>query len=210
LIALFGGTFDPVHLGHVAAAEAARQALTVNEVRMVLARQPYHKPLSGGATAAQRRDMLILACEAHPHLVADDSELAGDGPSYTVDLLERRASVDPLERRCWIIGTDAFAPILGWRRVDDVFRLSSFLVLRRAGSPPDFGKQLRAFIHPRLVDRLDQTLHGQVMIVEAGLPDISSSRVRQAIHARENENEDPGQWLAPAVCDYIRKNRLYA
>ena len=210
MIALFGGTFDPVHLGHVAAAETARQVLGAPQVRMVLARQPYHKPESGGATAAQRRDMLILACDEHSQLVADDSELAGEGPSFTVDLLERRAQVDTLERRCWIIGTDAFAPILGWRRVEDVFRLSSFLVLTRAGSPPDFDEPLRTFIQPRLVDRLDQALHGQVMIVAADLPDISSSRVRQAIHAGENEREVASRWLVPAVSDYIRKNRLYA
>jgi nicotinate-nucleotide adenylyltransferase len=210
LIALFGGTFDPVHLGHLAAAEAARQALDVQEVRLVLARQPYHKSASAGASVTQRWDMLVLACKAHAHLVADDSELAGEGPSYTVDLLERRAGLDPHERRCWIIGTDAFAPILGWRRVEDVFRLTSFLVFRRAGSQAVFDEQLGAFLATRMAARLDQAVHGQVMIVEADLPDISSSRVRETIHAGENGGNDADRWLDPTVADYIRKNRLYA
>jgi nicotinate-nucleotide adenylyltransferase len=206
LIGLLGGTFDPVHNGHIAAAEAACRCLDVRQIRLVLARQPYHKTRYDGATTGQRWDMLVLACRDLPHLVADDSELRLEGPSYTVDLLEQRAAEHPEERRCWIIGSDAFAPILGWRRVEDVFRLTNFLVFDRAGSRAAFDEALLSFIAPRRVATIAGEDHGQVMIVNADLPEVSSSRVRQALRA----GEPVDAWLQPAVLDYIRKHHIYA
>lgn len=206
MIALLGGTFDPVHKGHIAAAEAALHYLDVLQIRLVLARQPYHKSRCDGATSAQRWDMLVLACRDLPYLLADDSELHREGPSYTVDLLERRAAEHPGERRCWIIGSDAFAPILGWRRVEDVFRLTNFLVFERAGSAAVFDPALSSFIAPRKVAAFAAEDHGQVMIVNSDLPEVSSSRVRQALRAGESVDA----WLQPAVLDYIRKHHIYA
>ena len=220
MIALLGGTFDPVHVGHVAAALEARRRLAIDEVRLVLARQPYHKERSGaGADATDRLAMLGLACAGHPGLVADGSELEHEGPSYTVDLLERRARHDPAERRCWVMGSDAFALILGWRRVEDLFGLTSFLVFRRrddgAGNPfgnpsgnpsgNPFDAALDEFIRPRRVDRLAADRQGQVMLVDADLPAVSSTAVRAALRA----GKPVADWLSPGVLDYIRKHHLY-
>lgn len=195
-----------MHRGHIAAAEAARQCLDVRQIRLVLARQPYHKSRCEGATTMQRWEMLVLACRDRPYLLADDSELNQEGPSYTVDLLERRAADHPDEQRCWIIGSDAFAPILGWRRVEDVFRLTNFLVFERAGSPAVFDAALSSFIASRKVATFTGENHGQVMVVKSDLPEVSSSQVRQALRA----GEPVDAWLQPAVLDYIRKHHLYA
>ncbi len=205
MIALLGGTFDPVHVGHLTAAESARQILGVSQVNLVLARQPYHKAQCEGATTQQRWAMLELACKDHALLVADDSELHHEGPSFTVDLLERRATANPREMRCWVIGSDAFAPILGWRRADDVFRLTNFLVFERAGMESQFDAALQAFIAPRAVASIRNDQHGQVLITRADLPDVSSSRIREMHRAGQSVS----RWLSPAVLDFIRNNNLY-
>lgn len=207
MIALLGGTFDPIHVGHVAAAHEARRRLGLDSVRFVVARQPYHKPLDSGADALQRLQMVELACAGEAGLVADDSEIqSGDeGPSYTVDLLERRTRMDPGERRCWIIGSDAFALIRSWRRVDDVFRLTNFLVFHRAGAALPDDSVLMEFLVQKRVDELDPARHGQVVIVQAELPAVSSSEIRSRI--RSGSAVDA--CLSPRVLDYIRKHHLY-
>ncbi len=206
MIALLGGTFDPVHVGHLAAARAAQHLLGLDTVRLVVAAAPYHKQANAAVSSARhRRAMVQLACTGVDGLVADSSDLEGEGPSYTVDLLERRALADPAERRVWIIGDDAFAEILGWWRVDDVFRLTSFLVFRRRDHRVVWSATLEHFVQPRLVRAWSSDDHGQVLLSDEALPAVSSTMIRNSL--RRTECVD--HWLPPMVLNYIKENHLY-
>jgi len=205
-MALLGGTFDPIHVGHLAAARAAQRLLALDTVRLVVAADPYHKRVHAEVSPARHRlAMVQLACAGAPGLIADASDLEGEGPSYTVDLLERRAYADAAERRVWIIGDDAFAEILGWWRVQDVFRLTSFLVFRRRDHPVAWSAGLEHFVQPRQVRALSSNHHGQVMLSDEPLPAVSSTMIRNCL--RRTECVD--QWLPPTVLNYIQENHLY-
>jgi nicotinate-nucleotide adenylyltransferase len=207
LIALFGGTFDPVHIGHVAAAQAALRLLPVAQVSFIVAAQPYHKMVDGQQVtgANHRLAMVEHACSANPQLVADGSELGRTGASYTVELLERRRRGDPRERRVWIIGSDAFADVLSWYRWRDVFALTNFLVFERQGFSAGYPKALERWIAPRVRDRVDGRRHGQVLLSQERLPEVSSTALRRSLAAGE-----PCEHLLPCgVYTYIKEQNLY-
>ena len=108
MICLFGGTFDPVHNGHLHAAETVVAALGVDEIRLVLSARPSHKDRTG-ASLEHRWAMLQLACADRPQLVPDDREIRRQRPSYTVETLEAVRAEAPDEDLAWVIGSDAFA-----------------------------------------------------------------------------------------------------
>lgn len=210
MIALLGGTFDPVHVGHMAAAQTARRLLGIEAVRLIVAADPYHKRDHNRANAEitparHRLAMVQLACENSEGVVADGSDLDHTGPSYTIDLLERRAIADAAERRVWIIGADAFGEILGWRRVEEVFRLTSFLVFTRRDQQSSWSAELEHFVRPRRARTLSCERHGEVMLSEEPLPAVSSTMIRDCL--RRGECVD--QWLPPTVLKYIKENHLY-
>lgn len=136
----YGGTFDPIHLGHLAIACAARDELGAR-VHLVPAADPPHRP-APGATAAQRARMLELALADTPGLVLDTRELrrAGQGgaPSYTVDTLrELRAELGPTTPIAWLLGADAFVGLGSWHHWQALFELAHFVVAERPGAPLD-------------------------------------------------------------------------
>ncbi len=210
MIALLGGTFDPVHVGHLAAAQTARRLLGIDTVHLVVAADPYHKRDHKRSNAVisparHRLTMVQLACETSEGLVADASDLGRAGPSYTIDLLERRALADRAERRVWIIGDDAFAEILSWRRVETVFQLTSFLVFTRPDHRAVWSAGLDRFVGPRRVRALSCEHHGEVMLSDESLPAISSTMIRECLRRAECVD----QWLPPTVLNYIKENHLY-
>ena len=202
MIAFLGGTFDPVHNGHLHAARVAAQALAC-PVRLVLSAQPPHRaePL---ASAKRRWAMLELACAAESGLDADDVELQRDGPSYTVDTLAAlrlRHGDAPLS---WIIGTDAFNEIHTWRRWREVLDLCHLLVLPRPGAKLE-GAALKLHLEHRCPDFERRPAGGIRLLDEAMLP-ISASAVRALIAA----GGDASHLLPKGVCAYIKQHGLYA
>ncbi|MCP5178696.1 MAG: nicotinate (nicotinamide) nucleotide adenylyltransferase [Pseudomonadales bacterium] len=206
MIALYGGTFDPIHEGHLAAARAAIRLLCVPSVRLVVAAQPYHKREGERVTPdSARYEMVRLACAGEPGLIADDSELGRTRPSFTVELLERRASDQPDERRVWLIGTDAFAEVLTWHRVADVFARTGFLVFRRAGHVWQPSSALSTFLRGRETTAFGDDPHGRVCFVNEPLPAVSSTQVR----ARVARGESIAGLVPAQVSTYIREQHLY-
>ena len=135
-VGLLGGTFDPIHAGHLDVAEAARRALELDEVRLIPARVPPHRSAGALASADDRLAMVRLAIEGCAHLVASDLELRAPGPSYT------SATLRELGRQGWrptqlffITGADAFAEIATWRDYPAVLDLAHFAVVSRPGLP---------------------------------------------------------------------------
>ncbi len=135
-IGVFGGTFDPPHIGHLVAALEVRSALDLDEVRLVVAGEPWQKV--GTRTISSAADRLALVRAAvgdRAELVVDDVEIRRGGSSYTVDTLEALAGEHPDDERFLIVGDDAAAGFVTWERYEDVAALAHLVVVDRPGTP---------------------------------------------------------------------------
>ncbi len=209
---ILGGTFDPIHEGHVAAAEAARAALALDRVLLMPSHLPPHRPAGPRATAFHRFAMVSLAADGHARLEACDLELALPGPSYSAVTLARLLELGFRASQLYFItGTDAFAEIASWRRYPAVLDLANFVVISRPGQSFD---GLRAKL-PDLVGRM-QVVDGPaatevdderraILLVNAATPDVSSTSVRE----RAARGESLSGLVAPAVERHIEKHGLY-
>lgn len=209
----YGGTFDPVHDGHVAIACAVRDTLDAS-VALLPAADPPHKPTTH-ADAPQRATMLDLALEGEPGLVVDRRELRRDGPSYSVDTLrEVRAELGPLQPIAWLIGSDSLVQLQAWHRWRELFECAHVIAVKRPGSRLDgdwvglHAPEVYAEIHPRRrqAETLAQTPAGGYAIFPMDRPrQESSSDIRRRIAAGE-----AWQDLVPAaVAAYIQRHGLY-
>ena len=138
-IGVFGGTFDPPHLGHLVVASDACEALDLGRVLWIPSAVPPHKLRTVRAPAEARLEMVRAAIQGDPRFEADDVELRRAGPSYTVDTLRELASRHPGDELVLLIGADNLREIPGWREPGEILRLARVAVLSRdgAGVPPD-------------------------------------------------------------------------
>ena len=133
----YGGTFDPVHDGHLRLAEEARNQLQLAAVRWIPAGQPAHRPLPQ-TTPAQRLDMVRLAIAGHPGFQLDDTEARTDQPSYTVHTLQRlRSELGATQPLVLLLGADAFLSLTTWHRWRELFTLAHLVAVQRPGSEVD-------------------------------------------------------------------------
>ena len=198
--AILGGTFDPVHLGHLHAARAGRKALGAASVTLLPAGRPWHRP-APVASIEHRWRMLGLAVRQEPGLARSDLEIVRQGPSYTVDTLGVLAGDAPV---VWFIGGDALAAIASWHRADELPALCHLLAFNRPGNNPCLDPP-RGFV--RAEDAMDLTRYqsGRIHYLRREMCDISASGVRRAIAAGGN----PNAWLPPQVWAYIQAHLLY-
>ncbi len=194
-IGVFGGTFDPIHFGHLAVAEAARHALDLHQVLFVpAARQPF-KASRQVASAGQRLAMVFLATCNNPAFVPCDLEIRRSGPSYTVDTLQALHAGWAGSELLFLIGADAMADFPRWRSAAEIMRLARLGILARPGSSVD-------------LDALDQRLPGlreRSRLVGGPQLAISSSDIRERIASGL-----PVRYLLPeAVRRYIVRQGLY-
>ncbi|KAA3655615.1 MAG: nicotinate-nucleotide adenylyltransferase [Proteobacteria bacterium] len=215
-IGLLGGTFDPIHIGHLRLAEEARESLGLAELRLVPAGEPPHRGTPRCA-AEHRLAMARLAVADNPLLTVDDSEVHADGPSYTVLTLERlRAQVGPAQPLVLILGADAFEGLPGWHRWHELFRLAHIAVANRPGYAPH-GRRWPSVLSPEL----DAACHGrrlshadQLRAAPAGglLPFDMTPLAISATHIRELLAQGhSARYLLPApVLDYIAAHSLYS
>jgi nicotinate-nucleotide adenylyltransferase len=200
-LGVLGGTFDPIHLGHVAAGEAAQQALSLDAVLLIPSRIPPHRADPVTASAEDRFAMARLAAAGRPGWTASRIELDREGPSYTYDtLVEIRDGIDEGSQICFITGADAFAEIASWSRYPAILDLAHFVVVSRPGITLD---SLRERV-PSAFDRLPSA-KTRVILVEANTPDISSTDIRRRVRA----GQSPAGSVPVPVADYIRDHRLY-
>lgn len=185
-IALFGGTFDPIHNAHVAVARAARDRFDFHRVLIVPAAVPPHKLHRLTESWERRYRMVELSCAHEDRLQASDLE-AGTERSYTIDTLAKAQQVYGSRSRLWfIIGADAFAEITTWHRWQDVIRIAEFVVVTRPGHDYTIPEGCR--VHP----------------LDSVYSPVSSSRIRNLLAQCKQPEE-----LAPAVFEYIKEHRLY-
>ena len=212
-IGIFGGTFDPVHLGHLRLAEEAIDILGLAGVRWIPAGLPaLHQP--PGASPQQRLEMVRLAIAGNARFELDAGEVVAERTSYTVPTLERLRSAGacgPERPLVLLVGADAFASLPDWHRWQDLFALAHIAVAHRPGCPVDasaWPSQLADAYRTRRAseaDELRQSPAGRIITFAMTPLDISATRIRACLSGGKSI-----RYLLPdALIAYIRENNLY-
>ncbi len=210
MIGILGGSFDPIHFGHLRTAVELRDMLGLREVRLTPCGQPPHR-VGPVANARQRVEMLRLAVADEPGLVVDEQELRRAGPSFTLyTVLATREAIkkDPI---CLIIGADQFVSFDTWHRWRELCDLAHIVVVYRPGwnlTGQLANRELAELVQERLTDRpgeLSAATGGKLFFAQLSSMDIASSRIRALI--RDGKS---ARYLVPdVVLDYIQTQRLY-
>jgi nicotinate-nucleotide adenylyltransferase len=201
---VFGGTFDPVHNGHLRIALDALEQLGLEQVRLIPLAHAVHRD-QPETPAALRLAMLQAAVAGRDDLLADDRELRRQGPSYTVDTLESLQQDLPERSLCLLLGGDAFDAFPTWREPRRILDISNIAVLQRPGHPPLGSAGSDDLLRGRLSERLDPERRGQIVACRTTQLDISSSDIRRRIAVGRSAD-----FLTPApVLDLIRRHALY-
>jgi nicotinate-nucleotide adenylyltransferase len=213
-VALLGGSFDPVHHGHVALAELFAQLLHPDQLRIMPAGQPWQKKAGLQASDADRVAMLELAfSQAAVNVTIDPREIERHTPTYTVDTLrELRAELGPDASIVFLMGADQLQKLDSWVDWHDLFALANFGVAARPGYrldaaalPPAVARELATRLATPEEVRANRA--GKVCLAHTLAVDISATEVRTALRA--NEEAKVSALLAPQVLDYIQQHHLY-
>ncbi len=209
-IGLFGGTFNPIHLGHLRGAEEIREAFRLEEVIFIPSSIPPHKGTEKVIEGKHRLEMVRLATDSNAYFSTSDIEVSRPGKSYSIDTIRyfREKHGGAL---FFILGRDAFVEIETWREFQNLFSLCHFIVMTRPGSQKDT-------LSPQLPGALTRTFQygpeekawthlsgNRLYLKEISFLDISSTKVRELI-----EKGESARYLIPAEVEaYIRKHGLY-
>jgi len=210
-VGVLGGSFNPIHYGHLLLADEVVEALSLDRLLFVPAASPPHKPATQLAPAAARYEMVRLAIAGHPQFAASDLELRRPGPSYTVDTLQALAAGG--DELFYVVGSETFLDLLTWREPRRIARLARLVVIPRAGSPFDAEsaaaqKVLRGigaeggFVH----DLAGSVPARGVLVVHATSLPLSASELRR----RVREGRSLAFRMPPAAIEYVRAHGLYA
>jgi len=196
-IGIFGGTFDPIHLGHIEVAKLAISEINLDKVIFVPARCPQLKTTLPKASPQQRLDMVKLATGNEEMFQASDIEIKRDGPTFTFDTLEEiKESCSPKTALWFIVGSDAFSEFDKWENYEGILRISKICVVRRRVN----NQELDQFRH---IKRLAN--ENNLTFINRKTPQTSSSRVREMME----EKNEVKKLLDPKVYNYIIRNELY-
>lgn len=170
-IGILGGTFHPIHNGHLSMALLALNLLNLDEVRLMVDRIPPHKSLAQGATSQQRLEMARLACKQNERIIVDDMELRRSGVSYTADTLEQFSLLHPNDEIFFIIGTDMLETIEQWHDPKRIMRLATLVCVRRAG-------MVRS--EDAIIEHLKKSYDAKIELLPC-VENISSTMIRQRL-----------------------------
>ncbi|MHC8441048.1 MAG: nicotinate-nucleotide adenylyltransferase [Candidatus Eutrophobiaceae bacterium] len=207
LIGLFGGAFDPIHLGHLRVAEYARTELAADEIRFLPVSRPAHRALPK-ATAEQRFAMLKLALDRRGGMILDAREFQRGGISWTVDTL--RSLRQEVGFGCavfFLLGEDAFCRLETWKEWQDLVRYAHLVIYPRTATG-SMSESLRQWVAPRLCRdpaTLSETPCGSLCRLEGDFSPISSTDVRKSLGA----GREARTLLPEAVWQYIEQEKLY-
>ena len=183
---IYGGTFDPIHNGHLRVAVELREALAVHEIHLLPTHIPPHRDLPGGS-GSRRLELLKLAVAGEPGLAVDDRELNRDGASYTVDTLRQlREQLGPDEPLAMVVGSDAFAGFDHWHQWADIPELAHIILVTRPGaqlSPGSIPARLLEERRANDIATLKASPAGCILAVEPPSLDISATGIRDRLAA---------------------------
>ncbi len=213
-IGILGGTFDPIHHGHLRLAEEAREQCALSSVRIIPSGTPPHR-YAPHASAEQRLAMVRLALQGNTALVLDEREIHRTDPCYTVDTLTSlRSELGTEQPLCLLMGGDAFLQLHTWHEWKKLFELTHIVVVQRAGRPlgnaiSDADAALQAEYRSRLAPSmraLRESPAGVILVVDMPALDISATSIRERCAAGRSI-----RYLVPnEVADYIHSHHLYA
>jgi len=209
MLGILGGTFDPIHHGHLRTALDVAEAVGLDEVRLIPLRHAVHRG-QPETPAALRLAMVQAAIAGEPRFVADDREIRRDAPSYTLHTLQslraERGTVEPI---CVLVGGDAFAEFLTWHRPHDILGLAHLVVMQRPGEPVAEDPALRALVERRRAPdgaELQTRPSGRILFQPVTQLAISATDIRARLRAGRSV-----RYLVPdAVADIIGREGLYA
>jgi nicotinate-nucleotide adenylyltransferase len=209
MLGILGGTFDPIHHGHLRTALDVAEAVGLDEVRLIPLRHAVHRD-QPETPAALRLAMVQAAIAGEPRFVADDREIRRDAPSYTLHTLESlRAERGDTEPICVLVGGDAFAEFLSWHRPHEILGLAHLIVMRRPGAEAIADAALRTFVERHRAAsaaELRARPGGRVLFQPVTQLDISATDIRARLGAGRS-----ARYLVPdAVLELIRREGLYA
>ena len=217
-IALYGGTFDPVHTGHLAVAHVLSKIFALDEVMLIPAYVAPHKRVKTVTPALHRYAMLALATQAEPLLRVSTIELDAPERPYTFETLTHISeSLGSDARLFFVMGADSWMEITTWREWERVLGLVNHIVVTRPGYELS-AEHVTPDIQARITDLRDQSTEqaaasieesegSRVFVTDAVNMDISATKIRQAV--QEGREQDWLKYVQPAVADYIRKYGLY-
>lgn len=201
-LGLYGGSFDPIHFGHIEPLSHARRVLDLDRVVYLPTARPPHKEGRRMAAARNRFTMVELALLSEQGLFASDYEMSPEANSYTIDSLEYWKGRQPDAELLLFLGSDSFLELETWHRWQDILSTAQIAILMRPGSmAADFEARMTPALTAALAD-------GRAEIVQ-GTPrlDISSSNIRQHLASHRTDVE---KWVPPLVLEYIDKYELYS
>ncbi len=212
-IGIFGGTFDPIHHGHLRLAQEALEQCHLSAVRFIPSGTPPHRtaPL---ATVEQRLHMVQLAIHAQPGFALDTREAQRNDKCYSVDTFsELRAELGAEQPLCLLLGSDAFLQLHTWHRWQQLFELTHIIVMQRPGRPmgnaiAQADAELRKEYQSRLAPTpqlLHESASGHIVVLDMPQLDISASNIRY----RATQNKNLRYLLPDAVAHYIHIHKLY-
>jgi nicotinate-nucleotide adenylyltransferase len=193
-IGVMGGTFDPIHYGHLFAAETAQKDLDLDRVIFVPSGNPPHKSYKSMAGAEDRYAMAAMAIKGHPRFEISRIETDRAGASYTADTLEELSKKHPGGEFFLIAGLDAALDIPNWYEPEKILSLCSVIVIARTG-----------YIRDK-IEELDDAIRYSLIVSDDAPMDIAATDIRHRLRSRESI----GNMAPDVVCDYIREKRLYS
>lgn len=206
-IGIMGGTFDPIHFGHLRTALELKQILNLDEIRLIPCKDPVHKERVH-SLANDRLFMLQLAVANTPGLCVDDREINRQTPSYMVNTLQAIRNELPETPLCLIMGSDSFCNLPTWYRWQHILDLAHIIVVMRPGHPFTMDSTLEHLMEERQLDDpegLQELPSGYIYVQTISALEIDATTIRSQVAAGYNP-----QFLLPeAVWEYIQQNRLY-
>lgn len=208
-VGIFGGTFDPVHYGHLRVALELKQALVLDEMRMLPNATPPHRDRPS-ASVEQRLDMLRLALSGQHDLQIDEREINRKGPSYMVDTLSSfRQELGADCSICLVVGSDSFQSLGSWHRWQELFDLAHIVIACRPGWQQDKSSEVGQLVRQRFIDdpvKLKTSPGGYILPQLVTQLAISATSIRQSIL----DGRSPRYLLPDSVLDFIEKHRIYS
>ena len=203
-VAFMGGTFDPVHNGHLRTALEIRQLLALDEIRLIPCHVPVHRALPG-CSSEQRLEMLSLAVEDEPGLVVDDRELRSEQASYSINTLESlRRELGPNASLFMVMGMDSFLTLSSWHRWQEFLQLAHLVVVQRPGWAFSPGDPMAEWSRQHQVDDIQQLKDspcGYILLHQLTPLGISATQIRELI----GSNHSPRYLIPDRVWNYSRE-----
>lgn len=195
-IGIMGGTFNPIHFGHLLLAETAFHQFDLDEILIMPTKNPYYKKISNSVTEEDRVAMVELAIEDNPHFRLSKEELDREGTTYTVETLSHLTKKHPDYKYYFIMGADSLYHIESWKEPEQILKMATIVVAGRAGTGSSLNSQ---------IEYIENKYDSEIYRLNSPVLEISSNDIRR----RVRDGESIRYLLPGKVVDYIQKHNLY-